>query len=164
MQHSRTNLKHGPKNTRTSTTADLAAISGPCVPLNSLRVPIVTLRWTLPFPPLRTCSGITISIQTLGNRYLTTRCSLDFLWAKFSSGISQIDSEDLSSTDTVSLSLFFGTIYLTQSSTGVNGSLSIMPLLGSWRFVTGFGTGGNFVLNPIIAAEYGIYYCLVESL
>ena len=62
------------------------------------------------------------------------------------------------------IATIFGTIYLTQSSTGVNGSLSIMPLLGSWRFVTGFGTGGNFALSPIIAAEYGTPYCLVESL
>jgi PHS family inorganic phosphate transporter-like MFS transporter len=46
-----------------------------------------------------------------------------------------------------------GAIYLAESSTGVNGSLSIVAWITFWRFFTGFATGGGLPLSAIITAE-----------
>ena len=57
----------------------------------------------------------------------------------------------------------FGTVFLMEASTGVKGSLSIMAMLGCWRFLTGFGTGANSSLSVIIAAEYAGRSLMLEA-
>ena len=42
---------------------------------------------------------------------------------------------------------------LATSSTGVNGSMSIMALLIFWRLVMGVGIGADYPLSAVITAE-----------